>query len=981
MILPRKLNRVHISRECDFYHLVKTHSPVWHSLECANSLCGSKRSSAFFVRGPFGPRTFYDSHNKYGGSIMKKILRLTVIMVFWSFCVLRLTSSAYAESGSWGSLDWTLDDGLLIISGEGEMQGLSTASRSWRKYSNAITNVIIDEGITSIGNNAFEGCKYLISVKLPTSITQIGDWAFIDCKSLATINFPEGLTSIGAAAFGSCSSLTKITLPSTIKDIGEVAFCNCTSLNSIIIPDGVESIPGRTFENCSRLTDIRIPSSVNSIGFSAFNGCSSLISIDIPLGVTCINDYTFKNCTSLTDLVLPSSIESFGRLAFSGCDNLKAVYINDIGSWCKVKFDYINDNPLYYAKNLFYDGILLQDLIIPSGVNKIGAFTFFGCENIKSITIPASAILIGSEAFTNCTGITDVYYGSTLEKWHEVTVSGGNEALLGAQFHCSVGTGFCGKTGDNMIWNLYDNGLLTISGKGEMLNFEGIYSEDAWRAFSDLINVIKIDNGVNSIGDYAFSTCQQLISVIIPESVETIGFGSFTACNSLTNVTIPKNVSEIGGNAFSVCSKLEKIIVDSENTSYCDIDGVLFDKRQETIIQFPRGKDKEITYSIPDGVKRIGDNAFSLCTNLISVTIPESVEEIGSWAFMSCYRLKSVSFPDSLKTIGYQSFSGCKGLTEIRIPQNVTIISDSAFNGCSNLSKITIEDGVEKIGKGAFYNCDNLTSIDIPSSVESIGQNAFYFAEIEVDKQNMNYCDIDGALFNKDATEILYVPKNKTGIYIIPDTVKHIGDKCFLQCENVTGIVIPYEMISIGTQSFEQCKSLKSIVIPDKVISIDAATFYGCESLENIVIPVSLNYIGDGAFNECGCLKNVYYTGKQTQWTEIMIKQDNEMLNNAIIHYDFHPDLILPESLKALENEAFIGSAFTYVKLSEQTVSIGWRTFADCPYLIAIYIPAATKVIDPLAFGDMQTLTIFGKAGSVAESYSQAHDFSFIAVS
>ncbi len=198
-----------------------------------------------------------------------------------------------------------------------------------RSYNGNGGNVIIPDGVTSIGDYAFEGCESLASITIPDGVTSIGDFAFIGCESLASITIPDGVTSIGYRAFHECKSLTSITIPDGVTSIGNDAFFGCKSLTSITIPDGVTSIAGRAFYGCESLTSITIPDGVTSIGYRAFHECKSLTSITIPDSVTSIGNYAFDGCESLTSITIPDGVTSIGYDAFYGCKSLMSITIPD----------------------------------------------------------------------------------------------------------------------------------------------------------------------------------------------------------------------------------------------------------------------------------------------------------------------------------------------------------------------------------------------------------------------------------------------------------------------------------------------------------------------------------------------------------------------------------------------------------------------------------------------------------------------------
>jgi len=179
--------------------------------------------------------------------------------------------------------------------------------------------------VTSIGDGAFEGCRGLTSVTIPSSVTSIGRWAFSGCSGLTSVTIPDGVTSIGGDAFRGCSGLTSVTIPNSVTSIGEEAFYECSGLTSVTIPDSVTSIGDSAFRGCSGLTSVTIPDGVTSIGYEAFSDCSGLTSVTIPDSVTSIGEGAFAHCSGLTSMAVPNSVTSIGDWAFSGCSGLTSV--------------------------------------------------------------------------------------------------------------------------------------------------------------------------------------------------------------------------------------------------------------------------------------------------------------------------------------------------------------------------------------------------------------------------------------------------------------------------------------------------------------------------------------------------------------------------------------------------------------------------------------------------------------------------------
>ena len=488
--------------------------------------------------------------------------------------------------------------------------------------------------------------------------------------------------------------------------------------------------------------------------------------------------------------------------------------------------------------------------------------------------------------------------------------------------------GSCGQNGGNLNWSYNETTkTLTISGTGNMSNY---YSSGTaggrapWvnSKIKDEIETVVISEGAASIGEYAFFECTGLKNVTIPGTVKTINEGAFYKCSGLTSpqpeksddeivdsITIPYGVTSIGDEVFAHCTGLKKV-------------------------------------TIPGSVKSIGERAFSDChisteesedgteRGLEKVAIENGTETIGKEAFNGCKKLNDIILPDSVTSIGenafqytglyYEWFDGNEDVlyinnhlisvyqgtaNECNIKSGTKTIADSAFFACGSLPGITIPDSVTSIGNRAFKDCNSLKSITIPKSVTTIGNCAFYtcydLQSIEVDSGNPEYCSENGVLYNKEKTEIIRFPKEKTEVsFAIPKSVTKIADGAFEYCKNLTNVTIPNDMTSIGNNAFEscsgltnitipksvtsigdrafsECSKLTSIIIPDGVLRIGESSFFKCSSLKDITIPNSVLIIDTDAFKDCMKLKQVYYIGSKDDWNNEVIGNGKYVLTNV----------------------------------------------------------------------------------------------------
>ena len=471
-----------------------------------------------------------------------------------------------------------------------------------------------------------------------------------------------------------------------------------------------------------------------------------------------------------------------------------------------------------------------------------------------------------------------------------------------------------GTCGENLIWGLTRDGTLYIRGSGEMTDWQYFGNTSPWYSNRSKIRKVKIGRGVTNVGKYAFTDCDSLTSVTIgnsvtsigehafyncssltsvtipdsvtsiaedafrgcskltsitiPDSVTSIGEEAFSNCSKLTSMTIPSSVTSIGGGVFVGCNSLARIDVEENNKQYCSINGVLFNKDKTKIVCYPEGK-TDSTYTIPDGVTNIGENAFYGCSSLTSVTIPDSACGIGKSAFAECTKLVSIKIPSNVNSVMAYAFSGCTNLknvyitdidawciinfstdssnplryannlylndvlvTDVVIPNGVITI-DPYLLSCSSLKSVVIPNSVRWIKEGAFLGCSNLTSVEIPKNVRGIESGAFY------------------------------------------------------NCSSLTNITIPGENLQwIDARMFWGCSSLNRVTILSGVGCIDDWGFARCNSLTSITIPKSMKSIHIGAFNGCSSLADIYYEGSESDWEQISIDMYNTEFRKATIHYN-----------------------------------------------------------------------------------------------
>lgn len=326
-----------------------------------------------------------------------------------------------------------------------------------------------------------------------------------------------------------------------------------------------------------------------------------------------------------------------------------------------------------------------ETLPIPDNIGglpvvSIGASCFRSCGNVTNILIPETVTSIGFGAFSGCHDLVEITIPKSVTKIGEVAFS-----------YC-INLRAISVDPLNPVYGSVD-GVLIDKKLNELVECPG-----------GKAGAFDIPDSITAIQDNAFTASVHLTSVKIPNSVRRIDWHAFMSCTALTNVTIGSGVTSIGGDSgwivFSGCSRLTAITVDPLNHVFRDVDGVLMDKTQPTLIKFPEGKTGG--YVIPDGVVTIGSHAFSRAENMTSVTIPASVETIEEYAFENCAGLTNVTFGSHLKRIGRAAFVSCARLTGISLPPELASVGDAAFYGCNGLTNVTFGKRLSKIGKNAF---------------------------------------------------------------------------------------------------------------------------------------------------------------------------------------------------------------------------------------------------------------------------------------
>jgi len=762
-----------------------------------------------------------------------------------------------AEEGG-SNLSWELwDNDYLYISGTGAMHNYeSSGDVPWKTLWRYVKHIVVEEGVTTIGDRAFYNCSLLQDISLPSTLAAIGDYAFYGCdESLTSITIPNKVTTIGSDAFAYCEALEEIQLPKSLKTIGNYAFGNCLALKEITLRGNDLDVGKYVFPSCDNLTTITLEAGVISVDYRTVNFCNNLEEILVSDDNTAYSDIDgvlftkdkselvlYPRAKVASEYTIPSGVTVIGTYAFSKCSNL--VYVE-----------------------------------IPSGVSTIEYFAFQDCTALERISIPLSMSSIGLSAFDRCESLKDVYYDGTEKQWYSFPKAG-NECLTNAEIHFKE----CDHSETETI----------IEATEQEAHIEKTVCTGCDKLM-DSATIACTDTNK----DLCCDICSDTVTCKHPETVsktkpnaEKTHTTTYKCADCSETVAPPVTETCVGYLNDSVCDVCGEYRTDALASGFCGAegdgtnltwtlqsDGVLTLSGEGTMDdgspwRTQRDKIKHIV--IEDGVTSIGASAFYNCTNAESATFGNDIQIIGEGAFENCGLFGIIVLPESLTRIGHGAFFGCDSLSAIyfkgaapkipvgwydydplpvfasfyydpntenweyvyggeEIPDELywtychllvewnpetSPLGKSGYcggeSGGTNLSWSLTENGVLTIsgqGKMADYtgnpppwddgdgwSDNNLVSkIVIEDGVTSIGNCAF------------NGC---------------YIPKE----FVLPDTLSDIGDSAFSFCYNLTGSLrIPENVRTIGDYAFADCTNLgKTLTIPNMTRSIGEKAFAGC---------------------------------------------------------------------------------------------------------------------------------------------------------
>ncbi len=834
-------------------------------------------------------------------------------------------------------------DSTLYVTETGDYN-VRSSSASWYSKRNSIKRIIVEEGVTNIGDYAFENCTNVTEVTLKNTGT-IGNRAFGSCTALTQINIGKGVTGFKSVSYSSsspfygCSKLSKVNVTSVSAYLGltnlnylvesyygtasvKTLMVNDKELNSsseVIIPYGITSIPSYTFKNFKNvnrlrlpssmtkiedgnfrdhiyLTEVTVPSSVKYIGNNAFNRCTALKTAT--LNITGYIDYAaFSGCTALTRVnigtgltelkCLTNVVEPYASQSypFYGCSNLSEVNVSSLASFLKI-------TNLSFLTNHYCGGTAEEKTLLLNGTTH---------SSSSELVIPEGVTEIPTTAFRYFKNVTKIKLPSTMTKIQYDNFSF-HEHLTEVTVPSTVTS-----IGSNAFE--YCTALKTVT-----LNNTGNIGECAFYRCKALTTV-TLSSNVKSVERYAFEYCSALTTLTL-NNTGYIEQSAFAGCTALTRVNVGTGLTELkalpsssysadvvaSSYPFYGCKNLSVVNV-SNLASFLKITNLGYitssyyggTAEEKTLLINGTTHSSSSELVIPEGVTEIPSEAFRCFKNVTKIKIPSTMTKIASSNFSSHKYLTEVTVPSTVTSIGGYAFQYCSALKTVTL-NNKGSIGDGAFSNCSALTTVNVNN-TGSIGDGAFYYCRALTNITLPSSVTSIGSYAF------------QYC-----------TALTTVTLNNTG---------YINYNAFSGCTALT-------RVNIGT-GLTELKALSSSSYSADVVA-SSYPFYGCKNLSEVNVSSLASFFKITNF---AYITNSYYGGTA---------EEKFLLINGTAH-TYSGELVIPEGITEIPSEGLrYFKNVTKIKLPSTMTKIASSNFSSHKYLKKITLPSTVTSVGDYAF-------------------------------
>jgi len=887
----------------------------------------------------------------------------------------------------------------------------------------SIEKVIVPDGTTEIRSRAFADSS-LTEIELPDTLTSIADDAFDNCSDFAVIAEEGSYAYEWAVEKGYISE--QISTPAEyfmteIMDDGTLSITGYTGEDTdVIIPDEIDGISvkkiGEYAFECDELTSVVIPASVTNIGNRAFSYCESLKQVVMNEGVVSIGEYAFDECYKLTSVALPSSLTQIDDTAFSDCENFFVTAPE--GSYA---YQWAKENELL-------GGMALIESAHPYAAysNETWEYTHPDDVDLLKITFSSRTYLeydYDTLYVTDSVGTEERYTGSQLSGISIILPGNSFKLRLESdeskQYFGFAVTAIEGLSEEQLTEYLYE----TESVEDSTLKIVG-YTE-----YETEVEIPKQIGGkaVTIIGSDAFTDCS-ITSVIIPEGVTTVEGNAFSGCDKLQGVVLPQSLIVIGEDAFSECDNMivtapegsyayewakeneylaNMMLIESahpyaensdETWEYVHPEEavalkVTFSKRT----QFESNYDT-LTITDFNGVQKTytGDelaaNIVILPGNAFSIHL-ESDENVQYYGF-GIVGIEAISeeeyeefqqnaeFTTVIQEDGTLEITGYTGsASEIVIPARidgkaVTSIGAKAFKNNDTITDVVISDGINKIGNQAFYDCALLENVTIPNGVKTIGEWAFAWCN-----------SLKSIVIPDSVIEIGESAFQLSGLteIVIPESVKVIADGLFYDCADLTSVALPYGVTTIGRSAFCYCNSLTNIELPASITSIGSYAFYQCSRLTSMEIPGSIVSIGERAFYNCNSLTDVYMEegveiiGQYAFSWSYSISNINipESVTQIGEHaFDYCNGLVritIPKGVTNIEPYAFYSCAnLGNVVVSDGVTGIGSYAFAECGNLMQVTLPNSVTAIEENSFDGCEGIEIIAQEDSWAYEWAES---------
>lgn len=665
--------------------------------------------------------------------------------------------------------------------------------------------------LATIGYESFAGCTSLGEVKLSETLSEIGDFAFAGTK-LKTIEFLKNVNSVGTDSFADVLTLESVQIVDknkTYKSEDGVLFTEdgktlvlfpAAKTGEYQIPQNVREIKDRAFANSS-LSAVTLSEepALNKIGVSAFED-SAITSFEIPADVTVINSTTFKNATKLSKIVFNENLTYIGASAFEGCSALESVEFPET---------------LVSIANNAFKNAGLKSINTGDGLLKVASDAFAGNKNLTDLYLGKNLETLGDGVFKDCTSLVAVNLPATLKNFTALAFSGCNSLV---KFTVDP---------SNKYFKVIGASVYTADGTSLVI------------AGNKNTTTLAVANGTKTVEANAFDLAKNVTVITFPASLINVKGYALDVTKWFASQS---GVVYAGKVLYKVKGNVANIVVADGTTTISD--GAVKNAAVKSVI-------------LPSSLVRIGKNAFS-GSGISQISVPDAVTYIGVGAFSDCASLKSVKLSSKAEVLDTGAFKGCVALESIVIPNGVKCLSSDLFAGCVKLASVGL-GAVEEIEQYAFTDCTSLKTVGIPSTVSECDPLAFIgctsLENINVAEGNECYSSIDGVVVsaNDDGefNTIAIYPAGRKGEYVVPETVKNIGDRAFYNCDALTGIKFAEGFANIGAEAFCDCDGITTVEMPESARKIGDHAFASCDELVSFVVYSNLTDYADNAFDGC----------------------------------------------------------------------------------------------------------------------------------